>query len=115
MATWLAADELDFNGALSVSSGWLGRARRLLEPLEEGPEHGWLAFHEGYVARLSGDSAAATAGARIAEFAERFGSRYMLAYCRAEYGAVHLIAGRWVAAGELLEAAVEDFGRSRPA
>ena len=23
MATWLAADELDFNGALSVSSGWL--------------------------------------------------------------------------------------------
>lgn len=37
MATWLAADELDFNGALSVSSGWLGRARRLLEPLEEGP------------------------------------------------------------------------------
>ena len=34
MATWLAADELDFNGAVSVSSGWLGRARRLLEPLE---------------------------------------------------------------------------------
>ena len=26
---------------------------------------------------------------RIAEFAERYGSRYMLAFCRAEYGAVH--------------------------
>jgi hypothetical protein len=25
---------------------------------------------------------------RIAEFAERYGSRYMLAFCRAEYGAV---------------------------
>ena len=31
-----------------------GRARRLLEPVEEGPEHGWLAFHEGYVARCAG-------------------------------------------------------------
>lgn len=198
MATWLAADELDFNGALSVSSGWLRRARRLLEPLEVGPEHGWLAFHEGYVARLHADSVgagecaevAARLGrrfgisdlemlglalegatlvarasvdegmrcldeattialegeaalpmscawtfcflvgactavldydraaewcARIGEFAERFGSRYMLAFCRAEYGAIHLFCGRWREAEELLEAAVEDFSRSRPA
>ena len=28
---------------------------------------------------------------RIAGFAERFGSRYMLAFCRAEYGAVHAL------------------------
>ena len=198
MATWLAADELDFNGALSVSCGWLGRARRLLEPLAEGPEHGWLAFHEGYVARLLGDNAiaaerAASAArlgrrfgvcdlemlglalegstlvacarveegmrcldeatatalggeaelpmssawtfcflvsactavfdydraaewcARIGEFAERFDSRYMLAFCRAEYGAVHVFRGRWSEAEELLEQAVEDFTRSRPA
>ena len=198
MATWLAADELDFNGALSVSGGWLGRARRLLEPLEAGPEHGWLAFHEGYVARLRGDNAAATERAavaarlgcrfgvldlemlglalegatlvacarveegmrcldeatatalegdavipmssawtfcflvsactavldydraaewcaRIGEFAERFGSRYMLAFCRAEYGAVHVFRGRWAEAEELFEAAVEDFTCSRPA
>jgi LuxR family transcriptional regulator, maltose regulon positive regulatory protein len=198
MATWLAADELDFNGAVSVSSGWLGRARRLLEPVEEGPEHGWLAFHEGYVARLRGDNAAAGERAalaarlgrrfgvsdlemlglalegatlvacarveegmrcldeasatalegeavipmssawtfcflvsactavldydratewcaRIQEFAARFDSRYMLAFCRAEYGAVHLFQGRWPEAEELLEAAVEDFTRSRPA
>ena len=32
---------------------------------------------------------------RIAEFAERYGSRYMLAFCRAEYGDVHLWRGRW--------------------
>ena len=31
---------------------------------------------------------------RIAEFADRYGSRYMLAFCRAEYGAVHLWRGR---------------------
>jgi|RhiMetdeSRZDD1v2_1073273.scaffolds.fasta_scaffold184555_2 DNA-binding NarL/FixJ family response regulator len=198
LATWLASDELDFHGAASVASGWLARARRLLEPLEPGPDHGWLAFHEGYVAHVGGDLAEArrlaavaaehgrrlgvvdlemlglalegaalvasaqvvegmrsldeaTATAlegeaeipisaawaccflvsactavrdfgraaewcdRIAEFAERFGSRYMLAFCRAEYGAVHLWRGRWQEAEEELEAAVDDFARSRPA
>ena len=52
---------------------------------------------------------------RIAAFAERYGSRYMLAFCRAEYGAVDLWRGRWEAADALLGAAVEDFSRSRPA
>ena len=198
MATWLAADELDFHGAVAVASGWLQRASRLLEPLEAGPDHGWLAFHEGYVAHASGDAerarklavdaadigrrfavpdlemlglaleggalvaqadveagmrcldeATATALAgeatipissawtccflvsactavrdfdrafewcdRIAEFAERYGSRYMLGFCRAEYGVVHLWRGRWAEAEELLESSIEDFARSRPA
>jgi DNA-binding NarL/FixJ family response regulator len=198
MATWLAADHLDFRGAVAVAGGWLQRAGRLLDPLEPGPEHGWLAFHQGYIAHLSGDAAKAgelgaraaeagrrfgvpdlemlglalegavlVAGARveegmrcldeatatalageatipisgawaccflvtactsvldyerafewcdrIAEFAERYGSRYMLAFCRAEYGAVHLWRGRWTEAEEMLEASVEDFSRSRPA
>ena len=52
---------------------------------------------------------------RIAEFAERYGSRYMLAFCRAEYGAVDLWRGRWGDAEAMLEASVEDFSRSRPA
>ena len=198
MATWLAADELDFHGAATVAGGWLQRARRLLEPLDAGPDHGWLAFHEGYVAHASGDggravergvtaaavgrrfdvpdlemlglglqgaalvasahvedgmrcldeaTAAALAGEatipissawtccflvsactavqdyerasewcdRIAEFAERYGSRYMLGFCRAEYGAVHVWRGRWAEAEELLEGAIEAFTRSRPA
>jgi LuxR family transcriptional regulator, maltose regulon positive regulatory protein len=198
MATWLAVDQLDFRGAWAVASGWLRRAHRLLDPLEPGPEHGWLAFHEGYLAHASGDTAGATAQAmraaelgrrfgvpdlemlglaleggalvacaqvdegmrcldeatatalegqaeipisvawaccflvsactavldferafewcdRIAEFAERYGSRYMLAFCRAEYGAVHVWRGRWTEAEEMLEAAIEDYSRSRPA
>jgi LuxR family maltose regulon positive regulatory protein len=197
MAIWLAADNLDFRGALSVASGWLQRAHRLLDPLEPGVDHGWLAFQEGYVANLGGDTdiarelaeraadfgrrcgvadlemlglalegaalvacaqveegmrcldeATATALAgeaeipisgawaccflvlactsvldygrafewcdRIAEFAERYGSRYMLAFCRAEYGAVHLWRGRWADAEAVLEASIEDFSRSRP-
>jgi LuxR family transcriptional regulator, maltose regulon positive regulatory protein len=198
MATWLAADHLDFDGADAVAAGWLGRARRLLDPLPEGPDHGWLAFHEGYVAHARGDTAGACESAvrtarigreegiadlemlglalegaalvasarvdegmrrldeatatalegnatipissawaccflvsacsavldferaaewcdRIAEFAERYGSRYMLAFCRAEYGAVHLWRGRWSDAEEQLALAIDDFSRSRPA
>ena len=44
MATWLAADELDFRGGMAVAHGWLRRAHRLLDPLEPEPAHGWLAF-----------------------------------------------------------------------
>jgi LuxR family transcriptional regulator, maltose regulon positive regulatory protein len=198
MATWLAVDHLDFHGAVAVASGWLQRAHRLLDPLEPGPEHGWLAFQDGYVALTRGDAAraeelgayAAELGRRfevpdlemlglalegstlvargrleegmrcldeattlalevraevsissawaccflvtacvsardyerafqwcdrIAEFAERYGSRYMLGFCRVEYGAVHLWRGRWTEAETLLRASAEDFSRSRPA
>ena len=198
MAIWLACDQLDFRGAVSVASGWLRRAHRLLDSLEPCPEHGWLSFHEGYLAQLSGDAPAAgelgaeaadvgrrfavpdlemlglalqgavlvgraqveegmscleeataialaeeatvpISGAwtycflvsactsvldlerafewsdRIAEFADRYGSRYMLAFCRSDYGVVHLSRGRWDEAERMLEAAVEDFSRSRPA
>jgi DNA-binding CsgD family transcriptional regulator len=198
MATWLAADQLDFYGAWAVASGWLHRAHRLLDPLEHGPDHGWLAFHEGYLAHAAGDSDTAheravfaaelgrrfgvadlemlglalegsthvaaanveegmrcldeaTAAAlegdaaipissawtccmlvsactsvldyerafewadRIAEFAERYGSRYMLAFCRAEYGAAQVWRGRWDDAELLLQASLEDFSQSRPA
>jgi LuxR family maltose regulon positive regulatory protein len=198
MATWLACDQLDFHGAWAVASGWLRRAQRLLDPLEPGPDHGWLAFFEGYLAQQGGETDAAaelavratelgrrfgapdlemlglalegitlvsrarveegmrcldeaTAAAlegeakvpisgawafcflvnaciavgdyerafewtdRVADFAERYGSRYMLAFCRAEYGAVHVWRGRWAEAEELLEASVEDFLQSRPA
>jgi DNA-binding CsgD family transcriptional regulator len=51
---------------------------------------------------------------RIAAFADRYGSRYMLAFCRAEYGAVDLSRGRWPDAEAALQAAVADFARSRP-
>ena len=52
MATWLAVDQLDFRGAAAVAQGWLARAHRLLDPLEPGPEHGWLAFHDGFFCLL---------------------------------------------------------------
>ncbi len=197
MATWLACDELDFRGGVPVARGWLQRAARLLDGVAPAPEHGWLAFFEGYLAAKTGDagqaaeradrtteigrlcgdgdlvmlglalggatdvsggrvelgmrrldeatatalegSAVPIAGAwtfcflvsacvtvldydraaawcdRIAEFAQRYGSRMMLGFCRAEYGEVQLWRGRWDEAEALLEASVEDFLRSRPA
>ena len=197
MAIWLAIDELDFRSSWAVASGWFQRAERLLEGVDPSAEHGWLAFHQGFIAHGSGDTQRAAelartaselgrrlgvpdlemlglalegatlvacaqvqdgmrrldeatvsaleggaanpiSGAwtfcflvsactavldygraaqwcdRIAEFAERFGSRMMLAYCRAEYGAVHLWRGRWDVAEATLEAAIDDFLRSRP-
>jgi DNA-binding NarL/FixJ family response regulator len=197
MAIWLGVDELDFRASWAVASGWFQRAERLLADLEPCVEHGWLAFHEGHVANMSGDTERAaelavraadlgrslgvsdlemlglalegatliacarvdegmrrldeaTASAlggtaenpisgawtfcflvsactavldfaraaqwcdRIAEFAERYGSRMLLGYCRAEYGAVDLWRGRWTDAEAMLEASIEDFLRSRP-
>ena len=196
MAIWLGCDQLDFRGATSVAGGWLRRAGRLLEAVELQPEHGWLAFHEGYLANLIGDPATAArladraseigrrfdipdlvmlglamrgsilvgcaeveAGMRcldeakvmageatlpisgawaccflvsactavldferafqwcdsISRFADQYGSRYILAFCRAEYGAVHLWRGEWSDAEQMLESSVADFSSSRPA
>jgi len=198
MATWLAADELDFHGAAAVANGWLRRAHRLLDGLDPGPDHGWLAFHEGFLAHVGGDAETALGNARltaelgrqlevpdlemlglalegavlvalgrvadgmrcldeatttalegeaqipisiawaccflvgactatrdyerasewcdrIAAFAEKYRSRYMLGFCRSEYGEVDLWRGSWVEAEARFESARDAFGRSRPA
>lgn len=39
----------------------------------------------------------------------------MLAFCRTEYGAIHVWRGRWAEAEQMLEAGLEDYGRARPA
>jgi LuxR family maltose regulon positive regulatory protein len=50
VAVWLVWDHLAFRDELAVASGWLERARRLLEGSEETPEFGWLLVREGEVA-----------------------------------------------------------------
>lgn len=74
MATWLATDHVDFRGELAVAKGWLGRARRLLEDLEPGPEHGWLWVHEAEKLLLANDTGSARRLAtRAAELGEELG------------------------------------------
>lgn len=50
IAAWLAADCLLFRGQAAVANGWLQRAHSLLDGLEPGVDHGWLAIHEGHMA-----------------------------------------------------------------
>jgi tetratricopeptide (TPR) repeat protein len=96
MATWLAADNLDFRGALSVARGWLRRAHRLLDPLELGADHGWLAFQEGYIANLGGDTdAARDLGERAAELGRRFGVVDLEMLGLAFQGAMLVAVPRW--------------------
>ncbi|MCG6928250.1 MAG: LuxR C-terminal-related transcriptional regulator [Acidobacteria bacterium] len=51
LAYGLAVDCIDLRGE-APASGWLERARRLLEGIEPGPEHGWLALWEGHFALM---------------------------------------------------------------
>jgi DNA-binding CsgD family transcriptional regulator len=50
VAAWLAADHLLFRGEPAVANGWLQRAHSLIDGVEPGVDHGWLAIHEGHIA-----------------------------------------------------------------
>ena len=50
---------------------------------------------------------------RIAEFAKRYGSRYMLAFCRVEYGAVHRWHGQLERPTVLQDSMADSTGRGR--
>jgi hypothetical protein len=60
MAIWLAWDTLSFRGEPAIASGWLQRARSLLEGGEPVPEHGWVEVREGELAFVLENDVAAT-------------------------------------------------------
>ena len=76
IAAWLAADCLLFRGEPAVANGWLQRAHSLIDGLEPGVDHGWLAIHEGYIAiALEEDTVKARRlGARAVELGRVFGA-----------------------------------------
>jgi len=58
MAIWLATDSIEFRGEPAVANGWIQRAYRLLEGLEDTPEYGWLTLWDAYlVLNLRNDTA----------------------------------------------------------
>jgi ATP/maltotriose-dependent transcriptional regulator MalT len=73
-AAWLALDSLLFRGEPAVANGWLQRAHRLIDDLEPGVDHGWLAIHEGHIAvALSEDTVKARRlAARAVELGREF-------------------------------------------
>ena len=75
IAAWLAADSLLFRGEPAVANGWLQRAHSLIDGLEAGADHGWLAIHEGHIAlALDEDTVKARRlAARAVELGRRFG------------------------------------------
>jgi ATP/maltotriose-dependent transcriptional regulator MalT len=50
IAVWLAWDYSAFRGEGAIASGWLQRARRLLESTDVGPERAWLEARESQLA-----------------------------------------------------------------
>ena len=74
IAAWLAADSLLFRGEPAVANGWLQRAHSLIDGLEPGVDHGWLAIHEGHIAlALDEDTAKAR---KLAAYAVELGRRF---------------------------------------
>lgn len=56
VATWIAADHREYRGEEGIGRGWIERAHRLLDPLPESADDGWLALIEAdFVLNVDGD------------------------------------------------------------
>jgi len=74
VAAWLAEAFLEFRGEPAVANGWLQRAHSLLDGLESGPDHGWLAIIEAdIVLAMEEDTDTAR---RLAVYAIELGRRF---------------------------------------
>jgi ATP/maltotriose-dependent transcriptional regulator MalT len=96
VAAWLASDHREFRGEDAVARGWLRRAHRLLDPLPESADHGWLALNEAsFVLNVAGDVEDA---ARLARLAARLGRELGVADLEAvglaQEGIAEVICGR---------------------
>src|SRR5438067_11905488 len=76
IAAWLAADCLLFRGEPAVANGWLQSAHSLIDGVEPGVDHGWVAIHEGHIAvALNEDTVKARRlAARAVELGRAFGA-----------------------------------------
>ncbi|HET9671401.1 MAG TPA: LuxR family transcriptional regulator, partial [Actinomycetota bacterium] len=91
----------------AVGAGWLQRARRHVEGLEERPEHGFLAGLEATVARYGGDlERAMKLATTAAEIGRRTGDADVWILGLHTQGLVHLAAGRIEAGLPLLDEAM---------
>jgi len=107
VAAWLSTDFREFRGEDAVARGWLVRAHRLLDPLPESPDHGWLALNEGsFALNVELDPRRA---AELARFAVRLGRTFGVADLEAVGlaldGIAEVIGGRVAEGMRLLDEA----------
>jgi LuxR family transcriptional regulator, maltose regulon positive regulatory protein len=74
VAAWLAGASLEFRGEVAVANGWLQRAHSLLDDMEPGPDHGWLAIHEADITLAVSEDT--TTVRRLAVRAVKLGRRF---------------------------------------
>jgi class 3 adenylate cyclase len=93
VAIKLARDNI-YRSSDALSGAWLQRAERLLDGVEEGPGHGWLAVTKSFRAAVIGDIDLAKAAAIKAEgIAGRIGDRNLAAMAQAELGFALIASG----------------------
>ena len=96
VAVWLAWDTAAFRGEHAIATGWLQRARRLLDDQPPAPEHAWLALRSGVSALLHDGSPehAAALAAKAISIGEAIGSSDYTVAGRALHGYAEITAGR---------------------
>ena len=116
VAAWLSTDHREFRGEDAVARGWLVRAHRLLDPLPESADHGWLALNEGsFALNVELDPEAAARHARLAaRLGRELGVADLEAVGLALDGIAEVIGGRVAEGMRLLDeastiAAVEEL------
>ena len=107
VAAWLSTDHREFRGEDAVARGWLVRAHRLLDPLPESADHGWLALNEGsFALNVELDPEAAARHARLAaRLGRELGVADLEAVGLALDGIAEVIGGRVAEGMRLLDEA----------
>ena len=90
-AVWLAITYKANFANLAAANGWIGRAERLLEPLEAGPLHGWVWVARGY--RMTNLDAAEELTMRAVEVARTAGDVDLELVALAQLGLVRVGKG----------------------
>ena len=96
VAVWLAWDTSAFRGEHAIATGWLQRARRLLDDQPATAEHAWLALRSGVSALLhdGNPEEAATLAAKAISVGDAIGSSDYAVAGRALHGYAEITAGR---------------------
>lgn len=94
-ARWLAFLHGTFHGNFAVASGWIARAERLLEKVEDCTAHGWLILDRAPFSRDSAEREQCAASALT--IARRFGDTDL------EFDALALLGETYVATGRVAD------------